>query len=345
LRGRVVPWFPLIKMGWAETATTLALRMGVRLDLHVPLQDKALAVVRAERAVFNNKEESVKYAGAAILMLALAIGGRGRAVTSKLIALVMSFAWASLGLSTLGAMVDAQPAGAEGWPVEGVATAVVMGLHSAVVVTMGVSGLLSFQIPCTRFVSNHAHQVGAGLMVAAYVALSVHNGTKGRFFAMAFPLDVFTIGFVLASAVDSGYSKLLLHVPIMCALARSLFDVAVLSDFEHSPIPVLVLIGFQISQQWGRASDPYRWVAPHLRPDAPGGPQQRQRRQKPKVDQPPPLMQDVREGEGGIQGMDAVKHLMVEDEDGDEAMEFFDVTDQGLRRRDPSGASKQAAAE
>ena len=41
--------------------------------------------------------------------------------------------------------------------------------------------------------------------------------------------------------------------------------------------------------------------------------------------------------DGGLQGMDAVKDLVMVDEDGDEAMEFFEVTDEGLKRRNPVG--------
>lgn len=54
--------------------------------------------------------------------------------------------------------------------------------------------------------------------------------------------------------------------------------------------------------------------------------------------QPPPMMQETLGGEdGGLQGMDAVKDLVMVDEDGDEAMEFFEVTDEGLKRRNPVG--------
>jgi hypothetical protein len=54
--------------------------------------------------------------------------------------------------------------------------------------------------------------------------------------------------------------------------------------------------------------------------------------------QPPPMMQETLGGEdGGMQGMAAVKDLVMVDEDGDEAMEFFEVTDEGLKRRNPVG--------
>jgi hypothetical protein len=44
----------------------------------------------------------------------------------------------------------------------------------------------------------------------------------------------------------------------------------------------------------------------------------------------------VGQGEdGGVQGLSFVKELQMVDEDGDEAMEFFDVTSGGLRKRIP----------
>jgi len=50
-----------------------------------------------------------------------------------------------------------------------------------------------------------------------------------------------------------------------------------------------------------------------------------------------PMMREVRQGEdGGVQGLSFVKDMQMVDEDGDEAMEFFEVTNQGLRRRTPA---------
>ena len=53
-------------------------------------------------------------------------------------------------------------------------------------------------------------------------------------------------------------------------------------------------------------------------------------------------MREVRQGEDvGVQGLSFVKDMSLVDEDGDEAMEFFYVTDTGLRKRTP-GASASA---
>lgn len=46
-----------------------------------------------------------------------------------------------------------------------------------------------------------------------------------------------------------------------------------------------------------------------------------------------PLMQESKEGRGGLQGYAAVKKMELVDEDGDAAMEFFDCTDAGLKKR------------
>ena len=48
------------------------------------------------------------------------------------------------------------------------------------------------------------------------------------------------------------------------------------------------------------------------------------------------MIRELQKGEvGGVQGLSFVKEMNTVDEDGDEAMEFFDVTDQGLRKRTP----------
>jgi hypothetical protein len=46
-------------------------------------------------------------------------------------------------------------------------------------------------------------------------------------------------------------------------------------------------------------------------------------------------MQEAKDGNGGVQGFKAIKELMMVDEDGDEAMEFFEVTETGLKKRVP----------
>ena len=46
-----------------------------------------------------------------------------------------------------------------------------------------------------------------------------------------------------------------------------------------------------------------------------------------------PLMREMPEGNGGVQG---VRPSLAVDEDGDEADEFFEVTDEGIRRRNPA---------
>ncbi len=84
--------------------------------------------------------------------------------------------------------------------------------------------------------------------------------------------------------------------------------------------------------QWGRAKDAYKWVPP---------PENRSNGSNPRpqrvVKVKPPLLQETHDGSGGVQGFTAIKQLMMIDEDGDEAMEFFDVTDAGLKKRVPSG--------
>lgn len=45
------------------------------------------------------------------------------------------------------------------------------------------------------------------------------------------------------------------------------------------------------------------------------------------------MMKETEAGAGGVQGLSFVKDQLMVDEDGDEAMEFFEVTDEGLRKR------------
>lgn len=121
------------------------------------------------------------FAGASMLLLALAAMGKGRALTNKLISIMFSGLWASMALQVpnphvslvrfglshmcasdqvLGNMVEtSQQGGLVGWPVEAVATAVVLGAQSVIFAVVGGSGLIAFGFPCGSFASRPSHQV------------------------------------------------------------------------------------------------------------------------------------------------------------------------------------------
>ena len=183
-----------------------------------------------------------------MLLLLLAAVGKGRPIFNKLIGIVFSFMWASAALKVtfgaptpnfyrlsqppdpvsipatrsdargntflffqiLGRMVEDQGGNAVGWPVEGVVTALLFGAQSVLFAVMGGSGLIDFRLPCGAFASRASHQIGFAHLAATFAATAINVNTKGRFFKLVFPLDLFTSGFILSSALPSGYSKIVM---------------------------------------------------------------------------------------------------------------------------------------
>lgn len=110
-------------------------------------------------------------------------------------------------------MVEDQGGSSAGWPVEGVATALLFGAQSVLFAVLGGSGLIDFRLPCGAFANRASHQIGFAHLAATFAATAINVNTKGRFFKLAFPLDLFTSGFILSSALPSGYSKLVMMTP------------------------------------------------------------------------------------------------------------------------------------
>mmetsp|Transcript_23124 Transcript_23124/g.57023 ORF Transcript_23124/g.57023 Transcript_23124/m.57023 type:complete len:348 (-) Transcript_23124:378-1421(-) len=313
--------------GAGEFAEWAATRLSLKLDLHVPLPVKARVVVEAQRAAMSR--DWMMYAGGAATLLLLASMGKGRSTVSKLISLGLSFMWASQGLIVLGEVVSKSGPG-NPWPVEGVVTALLFGGQSVLNVIFGTSNFLQFGQPIARIKSSISQQMGLVLLLLSFVQTAVHLLSKGVFFKMPFPVDVFTLGLFFASAVDSGYSKMMLYIPVICTVSRTGVESGVLEEMENLAVLFAGLLAFHISQSWGMSRDAYKWTAPGA---AQGSGQQREKVVKPRR---MPLMQETHQGNGGVQGFAAVDKMKMVDEDGDEAMEFFEVTDEGLKKRNPS---------
>ncbi|EKX54863.1 hypothetical protein GUITHDRAFT_99514 [Guillardia theta CCMP2712] len=171
---------------------------------------------------------------------------------------------------------------------------------------------------------------------AVMLAFSLASPVLFKFFPnvvtkLSFPLDMFTAGLFFSAACDSGYSKLAMLIPIMGMTLRSTFACTEMKSMEELPVVFISLISFYLRQSWGRRRNAYDW------PDQRGRhpPSHQHQKVKPRAPKVAPMIREVHDGKGGVQGLSFVKELQLVDEDGDEAMEFFEVTDEGLRKRVP----------
>jgi len=244
----------------------------------------------------------------------------------------------------------AVPGGGERWPVEGILASLYFGAQSLVLTVLGNAGFLNFYRPFAHLRRSPEHQMGLFLMLLAAGWTVGHFASKGAFCKLAFPLDLFTIAFLLSTAEDSGYSKIALLLPVLGMMARCTCAAARLNEREEAPMALVSLICFYVRDRWGRRRDAYMWPE-HRR-------QQQQQQdygdiktggsgqpRYARVVRREPMIREVRTGEdGGVQGLSFVQEMSTVDEDGDEAMEFFEVTDQGLRKRTPCVSAKGRSA-
>ena len=337
-------------------------------------------MVLAHRRTLLDRDTLVLFIIAAVACFALA-GLRFRRSTdasTKIISLILSGMWASQGvlmfgescpgagygpvhLITLlassserslihvtrdirGNVGPSLPAVAKArWPVEGLLASVFFGAQSLVFVVLGNSGFLNLYRPFAHLGRSTAQQMGLFLVLVLLVWSAGHYFSKGAYCKLVFPLDLFTIAFMLATSEDSGYAKMSLLLPILGMMARCTCAAAHFHELEEAPMALISLVCFYLQDQWGRRRDAYQW------PEQRRQQQQQQRGQYSDIKtggaQPPrvsvvkrePMLREVRQGEdGGVQGLSFVKDMQLVDEDGDEAMEFFDVTGQGLRKRTPT---------
>jgi hypothetical protein len=232
------------------------------------------------------------------------------------------------------------------WPIEGLLSSAYFALQSVVLVVLGQSGFLEFKRAFAHLRQDPAHQMGLFLTVLLVVWWGVKMYTKGAFCKLPFQLDLFTIALVLGSAQDSGYAKVALLLPVLGMMARCTCAAVMLDEQEEAFMAFVSLICFYARDRWGRRRDAYTWPE-HRRRQQGGNTYDygdikndgvRQPRVK-VVKREPMLRECVRGEDGGVQGLSFVKDMQMVDEDGDEAMEFFDVTDHGLRKRTPSTAA------
>jgi len=234
--------------------------------------------------------------------------------------------------------------------VEGILASLYFGAQSLVLTVLGNAGFLNFYRPFAHLRRSPEHQMGLFLMLLAAGWTVGHFASKGAFCKLAFPLDLFTIAFLLSTAEDSGYSKIALLLPVLGMMARCTCAAARLNEREEAPMALVSLICFYVRDRWGRRRDAYMWPE-HRR-------QQQQQQdygdiktggsgqpRYARVVRREPMIREVRTGEdGGVQGLSFVQEMSTVDEDGDEAMEFFEVTDQGLRKRTPCVSAKGRSA-
>ena len=242
------------------------------------------------------------------------------------------------------------PGQAASWPIEGILASLYFGAQSLIFTLLGNAGFLGLYRPFGHIRQSAEQQIGLFLMLLTAAWIAGHFVTNGAFCKLAFPLDLFTIAFLLSTSEDSGYSKVALLLPILGMMIRCTCAATTLNEKEEAPMAFISLICFYVRDRWGRRRDAYVWPE-----------QRRQQRQQQHPDygdiktggggQPryvrvvkrEPMIREVRQGEdGGVQGLSFVKDLLTVDEDGDEAMEFFDVTDEGLRKRTPNTNARSA---
>ena len=312
----------------------------------------ALQMVRAHRKTLQNQDHLIAFVLAAAVCCALA-GLRLRGNTdasTKLVSLILSFMWASQGVLLFGetcrtammtpGKLQEVAGGHRQWPVEGLVASFYFAAQSLVLTVLSQSSFLRFYRPYMHLRQSEAHQIGLFLMVLCASWCVGHWVTKGAHCKLAFPLDLFTIALLLGASEDSGYAKQALLLPIIGMGLRCSIAAASLDEREEVPMAFVALICFYVRDQWGRRRDAYVW------------PQLRGRNQRDfdygdvktggagggtshvRVPRWEPMMREVAHGgDGGVQGLSWVREMQLVDEDGDEAMEFFDVTDEGLRKR------------
>mmetsp|Transcript_47133 Transcript_47133/g.112347 ORF Transcript_47133/g.112347 Transcript_47133/m.112347 type:complete len:122 (-) Transcript_47133:94-459(-) len=116
-----------------------------------------------------------------------------------------------------------------------------------------------------------------------------------------------------------------------CALAVTSMRAAVGVHAYQAPADIVLLVvcfvAWQICSRWGRKRNAYEWPQPKVHESENPRPVKTRRS---------PLFQETPNGNGGVQGLKFVKENLKVDEDGDEADEFFEVTDEGLRQRNPT---------
>jgi hypothetical protein len=229
------------------------------------------------------------------------------------------------------------------WPVEGLLASLYFALQSLVFTVLGNSGFLQFYRPFAHVRRSTAQQMGLFLVLLTFGWMAGHFASKGAYCKLAFPLDLFTIAFLLATSEDSGYAKMALTLPILGMMLRCSCAAVHFNELEEMPMAFVSLVCFYLQDRWGRRRDAYQW--PEHRRQAGGdyysdiktGGAQPPRVRAVKRE---PMMREVRQGEdGGVQGLSFLKDMQMVDEDGDEAMEFFEVTNEGLRRRTPVAQS------
>lgn len=244
-------------------------------------------------------------------------------------------------------MGASSPAGVKArWPIEGLLASIFFGAQSLVFTVLGNSGFLQLYRPFAHVGRSTAQQMGLFLVVVLLVWIAAHFISKGAYCKLAFPLDLFTIAFMLSTSEDSGYAKMVLLLPILGMMARCTCAAAHLNELEEMPMACISLICFYLQDQWGRRRDAYQWPEHRRQQQQQGGQYYSDIKtgggQAPRVRvvKREPMLREVRQGEdGGVQGLSFVKDMQMVDEDGDEAMEFFDVTGQGLRKRTPAAQS------
>ena len=192
---------------WQGIADRAANTMGMRLDLHVPVSTKASLVVESQRASMSEIQEWGPFAAAAVLLLALAFVFDGSRNASKYMTIVLSMMWASQGLVILKEVVRRSGGEEQLWPVEGCLAFAVYFAQSVLTVVFGSAGFIMFNRPLARIKTSMSHQVGCLLLALSFAMPAANMASQGKYFKLPFAVDIFTLGLILSSVVDTGYSK------------------------------------------------------------------------------------------------------------------------------------------
>uniref|UniRef100_A0A7S4USY6 Uncharacterized protein n=2 Tax=Guillardia theta TaxID=55529 RepID=A0A7S4USY6_GUITH len=320
--------------------------VGLSYDMDTSLSFKITKMIEVHRKSVADESTSFAFFGVALLtLICLGVRLKGSTVFStKLVCLFLSAMWASQGILVFSdtctvqgnfrvrnATMTGGDVGNFRMPVEGFVSSVFFGLESILLTILGNSGFLLFHRPASNIRRSPSQQMGAVML-----AFSLASPVLFKFFPnvvtkLSFPLDMFTAGLFFSAACDSGYSKLAMLIPIMGMTLRSTFACTEMKSMEELPVVFISLISFYLRQSWGRRRNAYDW------PDQRGRhpPSHQHQKVKPRAPKVAPMIREVHDGKGGVQGLSFVKELQLVDEDGDEAMEFFEVTDEGLRKRVP----------
>mmetsp|Transcript_24260 Transcript_24260/g.54555 ORF Transcript_24260/g.54555 Transcript_24260/m.54555 type:complete len:347 (-) Transcript_24260:139-1179(-) len=323
--------------------------VGLSYDMDTSLSFKITRMIEAHRKSVEDERTSIAFFGVSLLaIICLGLRLKGSAVFStKLVCLFLSAMWASQGILLFSETCtvqgnfrarDTMADGAVGkfrMPVEGFFTSIFFGLESILLTILGNSGFLHFHRPSADLRRSPSHQMGALLLALSLASPFLFKFLPNIVTKLSFPLDMFTTGVFLSAAADSGYSKLAMLIPIMGMALRSTFACTEMKSMEEIPVVFISLICFYLRQSWGRRRNAYDWPDQRSRHST----SHQQHKVKPKINKVAPMIREVHDGKGGVQGLSFVKELQIVDEDGDEAMEFFEVTDQGLRKRVPQKSS------